>query len=66
MRGEKLEVRGEKPIIALLAGSRKQEIKDNLPAMIEATRHLAGQYGRVHRRRDLGCAAGLGAVTDGA
>ena len=30
--------------IALLAGSRKQEIKDNLPAMIEATRHLAGQY----------------------
>ena len=32
------------PIIALLAGSRKQEIKDNLPAMIEATRHLADQY----------------------
>ena len=32
------------PIIALLAGSRKQEIKDNLPAMIEATRHLAEQY----------------------
>ena len=31
-------------LIALLAGSRKQEIKDNLPAMIEATRHLAGQY----------------------
>ena len=30
--------------IALLAGSRKQEIKDNLPAMLEATRHLAGQY----------------------
>ncbi len=30
--------------IALLAGSRKQEIKDNLPAMIAATRHLAGQY----------------------
>ena len=26
-----------KPIIALLAGSRKQEIKDNLPAMIEST-----------------------------
>lgn len=25
-----------KPVIALLAGSRKQEIKDNLPAMIEA------------------------------
>ena len=31
-------------IIALLAGSRKQEIKDNLPAMIEATRYLAPQY----------------------
>lgn len=30
--------------IALLAGSRKQEIKDNLPAMIEATRHLADRY----------------------
>jgi lipid-A-disaccharide synthase len=28
-------------LIALLAGSRRQEIKDNLPAMIEATRHLA-------------------------
>ncbi|MDR2086742.1 MAG: lipid-A-disaccharide synthase [Dysgonamonadaceae bacterium] len=25
-----------KPVIALLAGSRKQEIKDNLPAMLEA------------------------------
>ena len=33
-----------KPVIALLAGSRQQEIKDNLPAMIEATRHLAAQY----------------------
>ena len=31
-------------LIALLAGSRKQEIQENLPAMIEATRHLAGQY----------------------
>ena len=29
-----------KPIIALLAGSRMQEIKDNLPAMIEATDHF--------------------------
>ena len=27
-----------KPIIALLAGSRKQEIKDNLPAMLEAVK----------------------------
>ena len=33
-----------RPIIALLAGSRKQEIKDNLPAMMEATRHLTDQY----------------------
>ena len=32
------------PIIALLAGSRKQEIKENLPAMIEATHHLTEQY----------------------
>ena len=31
-------------LIALLAGSRKQEIKENLPAMIEATRHLTDQY----------------------
>ena len=34
----------EKPVIALLAGSRKQEIKDNLPAMIEATRDLTADY----------------------
>ena len=34
----------QQPIIALLAGSRRQEIKDNLPAMIEATRHLANRY----------------------
>lgn len=33
-----------KPIIVLLAGSRKQEIKDNLPAMIEATRDLTDNY----------------------
>lgn len=33
-----------KPIVALLAGSRKQEIKDNLPAMIEATRDLTDDY----------------------
>lgn len=30
----------EKPIIALLAGSRKQEIKDNLPGMIESARRF--------------------------
>lgn len=30
----------DKPIIALLAGSRKQEIKDNLPPMLESIKHL--------------------------
>jgi len=43
-RGKKENGRSEKPIIALLAGSRKQEIKDNLPAMMEAARHLTDQY----------------------
>lgn len=33
---------GKKPIIALLAGSRKQEIKDNLPLMIQASRSFPG------------------------
>ena len=32
------------PIIALLAGSRKQEIKDNLPAMLEAVGDLRNDY----------------------
>ncbi|MBQ7472403.1 MAG: lipid-A-disaccharide synthase [Prevotella sp.] len=32
------------PMIAILCGSRKQEIKDNLPAMLAATRELAGNY----------------------
>ena len=32
----------DKPIIALLAGSRKQEIKDNLPKMIEAAQAFNG------------------------
>ena len=31
-----------KPIIALLAGSRKQEIKDNLPAMLESIKDFDG------------------------
>jgi lipid-A-disaccharide synthase len=47
LANEKLEMRKEKwdkPVIALLAGSRKQEIKDNLPAMIQATAHLADSY----------------------
>ena len=35
---------GEVPVIALLAGSRRQEIKDNLPAMIAATAHLSDRY----------------------
>ena len=30
----------DRPLIALLAGSREQEIKDNLPAMLKATRNL--------------------------
>ena len=44
-KGREKEIEDDrKPIIALLAGSRKQEIKDNLPAMIEATRHLTDRY----------------------
>lgn len=34
----------DREVIALLAGSRQQEIRDNLPAMIAATSHLAGRY----------------------
>ena len=34
----------EKPVIALLAGSRKQEIKDNLPDMLEAAKSFVGEY----------------------
>ena len=30
------------PIVALLAGSRKQEIRDNLPIMLAATKHFKG------------------------
>ncbi len=33
-----------KPIIALLAGSRKQEIKDNLSIMVKAASHYADTY----------------------
>ncbi len=33
-----------KRVIALLAGSRRQEIKDNLPAMIEAAKTYEGEY----------------------
>ena len=34
----------DKPIIALLAGSRKQEIKDNLPAMLEAAKPFVNDF----------------------
>lgn len=34
----------DKPIIALLAGSRKQEIKDNLPAMIKSAINYTDKY----------------------
>ncbi len=36
--------RSSKPIIALLAGSRRQEIKDNLPAMLRAAATFAADY----------------------
>ena len=42
--GRSGEAGGGLPLIVLLAGSRQQEIKDNLPAMIAATRHLADRY----------------------
>ena len=39
-----LEGLGEAPSLALLAGSRKQEIKDNLPAMLEAVSGFEKDY----------------------
>lgn len=33
-----------KPVIAILAGSRLHEIKDNLPVMLRATDHLANRF----------------------
>ena len=33
-----------KPVIAILAGSRLHEIKDNLPLMLKATDHLADRF----------------------
>jgi len=46
LQSEKRERRGEAslPVIALLAGSRKQEIKDNLPAMLAAVKGLEDSY----------------------
>ena len=41
----------ERPIVALLAGSRKQEIKDNLPIMLAATKHFTP--GRAYRRTNM-------------
>lgn len=35
---------GDKPIIALLAGSRLQEIKDNLPTMVRAAQSYLNDY----------------------
>jgi lipid-A-disaccharide synthase len=34
----------EKPLIAVLCGSRRQEIKGNLPTMLQATDRIADQY----------------------
>lgn len=34
----------DKPVVALLAGSRRQEIKDNLPDMIKAASRYAADY----------------------
>ncbi len=41
----------ELPIVALLAGSRKQEIKDNLPIMLSSTKHF--MPGKVYRRERI-------------
>ncbi len=43
LRSDECGVRSEKTI-ALLAGSRKQEIKDNLPAMLSAVKDLKDSY----------------------
>ena len=40
----KSQISNLKPIIALLAGSRKQEIKDNLPTMIQAAKRFEKDY----------------------
>lgn len=44
----------DKPLIALLAGSRKQEIKDNLPLMLKAVAPFTDRYQPV-----LACAPGI-------
>lgn len=45
---------GTKPIIALLAGSRKQEIKDNLPAMLEAAQNFEDYQMVIARAPSIG------------
>ena len=44
LRSEGVKTNAGKPVIALLAGSRRQEIKDNLPAMIEAAKVYGKDY----------------------
>jgi lipid-A-disaccharide synthase len=43
-KSEEQKIKKQKPIIALLAGSRKQEIKDNLPMMIRTTKKFEDDY----------------------
>ena len=50
------------PVIALLAGSRRQEIKDNLPAMIEAVARLMAWP--AHRGRYQVVLAGAPSIDD--
>lgn len=52
----------DKPVIALLAGSRRQEIKDNLPAMIEAVDRLLARP--EHRGRYQVVLAGAPSIDD--
>lgn len=40
----KNSLQADKPVIALLAGSRRQEIKDNIPAMLKAASRYADKY----------------------
>ena len=42
--GKKLRDTGDKKIIALLPGSRKQEILTKLPIMLKVARHFPGRY----------------------
>ena len=44
LRSEGVRTNADRPVIALLAGSRRQEIKDNLPAMIEAAETYDKEY----------------------